>query len=114
MSATQTKVRPVAKVEEDEEDMDSSDLTETKDDTKPSGRVKKVAPKIEPSKALEIKPTFIKQMREAANGYLTIVKEELKTREPGHPQYSELKFAKIRAERVIHSMEELGRGNPIR
>lgn len=56
------------------------------------------------------KDEFIKSIRNAAKIFKEAVEKELEGVEPGHPHYSDLKFARIRAERVLFNADELSRG----
>lgn len=67
------------------------------------------------SKALgTMKTTFIKGFRDGVNQYGKAVQAELDKVDVGHPHYAELKFAKIRIERMLFSLEELQNGKPKR
>jgi hypothetical protein len=61
-----------------------------------------------------LKTSFIAQQRKAAQAFLALIDSELKVVDVGHPHYANLKFTKIRAERIIFSLDELSRGKGIR
>lgn len=63
------------------------------------------------SKALgNAKDQYVKTLRAASEAYKRVVEGELDKVDVGHPHYSNLKFAKIRAERILFSLDELSRG----
>lgn len=57
---------------------------------------------------------FIKALRSASTVSSAMIDKEMKEIEPGHPHYSDLKFAKIRVNRTLNAAEELHRGKGIR
>ena len=92
-------------------DKPQTPVEEPKVDETKAEKPKKTEPVIKESVALSTaKQKFLQQTRKAAQDYLVVVQTEFDAVEPGHPHYSGLKFAKIRAERVIFSCDELSRG----
>lgn len=106
-TATAPKAREVAKLEDE--------ATEPAAEEPKAKKTKAEKPEPKQPQALGgLKDTYVKEIRDNSKKYLDLITKEMEGVEPGHPYYSELKFAKIRAERVIFSMDELAKGKPTR
>lgn|SRR5574337_129914 len=98
---------------------DIVDTDESQEDA-PKPKVKRIAePKNETkekvtaeSKVLgSVKDDFVKTLRNSTTLFKKAIEAELDKVDVGHPHYSKLKFAKIRAERILFSLDELSRGS---
>ena len=58
--------------------------------------------------------SFITEIRNASKAYLKEIDADMKGKEPGDAYYGQLKFARIRADRLLKAMDELAAGKPVR
>ena len=84
----------------------------TPDEVKAETKTPKKETVTKESEALgKLRTEFINGQRRGAQAYLKLVESEIEKVEPGHPHYSGLKFAKIRAERILFSLDELSKNS---